>query len=92
MTIPEARRRLMNLAAKLAPAEANELMEIIKDGLFRRTIIVPTRPKNKKVTKLITAQIRALHAKRPDLSQLEIGVKLGVNPGRVSEALIGKRT
>lgn len=91
MTIPEARRRLMNLAATLPPEAAAEIATIVMEGLFRRRGVVPTRPKSKRMCRRIAVDIRALHKARPDLSEQEIAVRIGVNSGRVSEALIGKR-
>jgi hypothetical protein len=44
------------------------------------------------MTDELKAQIRALKAADPDLSQAEIGRRLNLNPGRVSEALRGKRS
>lgn len=91
MTIPEARRRLMNLAATLSPEAAAEIATIVREGLFRRRGITPTPPKSKRMCRKVGSDIRALHKQRPDLSEQEIAVKIGVNSGRVSEALIGKR-
>ena len=44
------------------------------------------------MTDALTAQIRAMKAEEPNISQAEIGRRLNLNPGRVSEALRGKRT
>ena len=92
MTIPEARRLLMNLAATLSPEAAAEIARIVEEGMFRRKGIVPTRPKSKRMCRRVAVDIRALHRARPDLSEQEVAVQIGVNSGRVSEALIGKRT
>ena len=44
------------------------------------------------MTDAVRAQIRALAAQVPRLSQAEIARRVGVNPGRVSEVLRGFRT
>jgi hypothetical protein len=43
------------------------------------------------MTDSLKAQIKAMKAAEPNLSQAEIGRRLNLNPGRVSEALRGKR-
>lgn len=92
MTIPEARRLLMNLAATLPPPAAAEIARIVREGMFRRRVIVPTPPKSKRMCRKVAADIRSLHRSQPGLSEQEIADHVGVNSGRVSEALIGKRT
>ena len=92
MTIPEARRLLRNLAATLSPKDAAEIERIVKEGLYRRKGVLPVPPKNRMVTKQIAQQIRIAHAQFPEKSEQELAAHFGVNSGRVSEALIGKRT
>jgi hypothetical protein len=43
------------------------------------------------MTDALKAQIRAMKVAEPGVSQAEIGRRLNLNPGRVSEALRGKR-
>jgi hypothetical protein len=43
------------------------------------------------MTDALKAQIREMKTAEPHLSQAEIGRRLSLNPGRVSEALRGKR-
>jgi hypothetical protein len=50
------------------------------------------RPTSVTVTPEIEARIFALHAQFPSLPQHEIGRLAGVQQGRVSETLAGKRT
>jgi hypothetical protein len=92
MTLPEARERLLAIAAQIDPLLAAEMQQIIKDGMYRRRGVLPTAPKSRKMTKGLAIKIRAMHFNNPDLSEQEIAVANGVNSGRVSEALIGKRT
>jgi len=44
------------------------------------------------MTEALRIQIRTMKTADPDLSHAEIGRRLNLNPGRVSEALRGKRT
>jgi hypothetical protein len=44
------------------------------------------------MTDKLRDQIRKMKAVDPDLSYAEIGRRLNINPGRVSETLRGKRT
>jgi hypothetical protein len=44
------------------------------------------------MTEAVRAQIIAMKAAEPDLSHAEIGRRLSLNPGRVSETLRGKRS
>lgn len=81
----------MNLAATLSPEAAAEIATIVFEGMYRRRGVTPTVPKSKRMCRRIAIDIRALHKMRPDLSEQEIAVQIGVNSGRVSEALIGKR-
>ena len=92
MTLPEAREALLALAATLSPKEAREIQRIIKEGMYRRKGVIPTPPKSRRMTKGVVIQIRALHFNNPALSEQDIAAQLSINPGRVSEALIGKRT
>jgi hypothetical protein len=91
VTIPEARRLLLNLAATLDPKSAAEIQRIVREGMHRRRGVPLTPPKSKPMTRGLAGQIRVFYGRHPGLSEQEIAVKMGVNAGRVSEALIGKR-
>lgn len=95
MRIPEVRKELLEIASNLEgfqlPEVAERLRELEKE-LHRRKRSVRTPPKSKHVTPRTQAQIRAFKKANPDMSHQEIAVAMGVNSGRVSEALIGKRT
>jgi hypothetical protein len=91
MTIPEARERLLAIAAQIDPALAAEVQRIVKEGMYRRRGVTPTAPKSQRMTKGLAVKIRAMHYNDPSLSGMELAVANGVNTGRVSEAITGKR-
>jgi hypothetical protein len=59
--------------------------------MFRRNPVRMTPVKSRTVTPMLKASIRAYARRNPDASQHEIAQAYGVNGGRVSEALAGKR-
>ena len=87
MRLPEVATRLRELATDLGSDELNDLA----DEIGRR----PPRQRAPKtsvpMTDSLKDQIKAMKAAEPNLSQAEIGRRLNLNPGRVSEALRGKR-
>lgn len=88
MRIPEVRVRLRELAIRHGIPELNTLA----DHLIRRSSKrKKTRVKSAPVDPIVLAQIRAYALANPKLSHQEIGDKFSVNPGRVSEAINGKR-
>lgn len=100
MRIPEIRDRLYEIADLLqyTTQSPHQLMELsaelrtMADETRRRKLSVKTPPKNKKMTRGLKKQIVAYKLANPNLSHQEIAVALGVNTGRVSDALHGKRT
>src|SRR5277367_3271288 len=102
-TIPTNRQRIEN-AAKAIEFMVDQL-PIIKARMFQQTLIIQiashntirrkgryrTRRKSVKMTPAVRAHIIATAAAHPDWSQQEIAVHCGVNAGRVSEVLHGKR-
>ena len=85
------------------PAVATRLRELAVilncDGLDKLADEIGRRPSPQRaptssapMTEALRTQIREMKAAEPDLSQAEIGRRLNLNPGRVSEALRGKRT
>ena len=87
MRLPEVATRLRELATDLGCDELNALAnEIGRRPLDRRA---PTT--SAPMTDALRARIRAMKTAEPYLSQAEIGRRLNLNPGRVSEALRGKR-
>ena len=87
MRLPEVASRLHELAINLGCHELDELADEIGRRSPRQRAPITSAP----MTDALREQIRALKAAEPDLSQVEIGRRFNLNPGRVSEALRGKR-
>jgi transcriptional regulator with XRE-family HTH domain len=88
MRLPEVAERLRQLAIKLGCDELNDLA----DEIGRRPIRQRAPTTSARMTSAVRAQIKAMKAAEPDLSQHEIARRLNLNPGRVSETLRGKRS
>jgi len=87
MKLPEVADRLRALAVELKCEELNMLAgEIARRPSGQRPPATSTP-----ITEEVREQIRAMKAANPNISQMEIGRRLNVNSGRVSEALKGKR-
>jgi hypothetical protein len=87
MRLPEVAARLRELATELGCGELSELAnEIARRPRGQRAPITSVP-----MTDKLRAKIRAIKEAEPDLSQAEIARRFDVNPGRVSEALRGKR-
>lgn len=93
LTIPECRGMLEVLAKDLTArglrGDAWRIRKIITH-MKRRKPVRMTKPRSPPITPAIKARIREL-ARTTDESQMAIGHRVGVNSGRVSEALAGKR-
>jgi hypothetical protein len=87
MRLPEVATRLRELAIDLGCDELNDLADEIGRRSPRQRAPNTSIP----ITDSLKAQIRAMKTDEPHLSQAEIGRRLNLNPGRVSEALRGKR-
>lgn len=92
MTIPEIRDALIALSgdARLPDEIARTIRRLAMETKRRSPRNVAKR-KCTTATPKVRAAIRAFASANPDLSQLEIGRRFNVNPGRVSEALRGFR-
>jgi hypothetical protein len=88
MRLPDVARRLRELALELKCEELSDLA----DEIGRRSSAQRAAATSVPMTDSLKAQIRAMKAAEPQLSQAEIGKRLNINPGRVSETLRGKRT
>jgi hypothetical protein len=89
MSIPEVRERLYKLA------EIQRLPELrqLADQLWRRPPWrKPVRAQARALTPDLIADIRQWVYDHPDESEHRVGIRFGVNQGRVSEALHGHRT
>jgi hypothetical protein len=89
MSIPEVRDRLYTLA------EIQRLPELrqLADQLWRRPPWrKPVRAQSRAMTPDLAYAIRQFAADHPEESEHRIGLRFGVNQGRVSEAIRGHRT
>lgn len=96
-TIPEVREKLTEIADKMRQSTdldivfmATEIDQAVKD-LFRRSAPRKAPAKLSPLTEEEKARIRTMAWANPGMSQLDIANEIGTNPGRVSEALNGKR-
>ena len=71
------------------PGVAKDIRKVIAH-MWRRKAVRMTKPRSPPLTPAIKSRIRALAATTDD-SQMAIGLRVGVNSGRVSETLAGKR-
>lgn len=88
MRLPEVAERLRELSGELGCDE----LDALADEIARRPSGERAPATSAPMTDALRDEIRAMKAADPDLSQAEIGRRLNVNPGRVSEALRGKRS
>jgi hypothetical protein len=88
MRLPEVATRLRELAIELTCDELNDLA----DEIGRRPSGEGAPRSSAPMTDALRDQIRAMKEADPNLSHVEIGRRLNLNPGRVSERLRGKRS
>lgn len=86
MTGPEVRDEITALALRLSQI-ATRLIELEAE-LHRRSPVRVAKPRRKTPPKAV---ILSVVADNPNLDQCGVAQVLGTNPGRVSEALRGKR-
>lgn len=86
-TIPELRARLVVLAKQFNSQELLDIADELRRRPVRRRAPVTSQPS----TPEVRARIRQFVQDNPDLSQVAVAREFGVNPGRVSEAIRGKR-
>ena len=94
MKLPEVAERLRDIAEKIAadrPVEAAELTDLA-DQCRRRPSPARAPRTSTPMTEELVQEIREYADANPAMSQQEIANAFGVNHGRVSEALRGKRT
>jgi hypothetical protein len=87
MRLPEVASRLRELVIELGRDELNDLADEIGRRSPRQRAPTTSAP----MTDALMAQIREMNIANPDLSQAEIGRRLNLNPGRVSETLGGAK-
>lgn len=96
MRIPDVRDRMIVLkfqlshATKLLASVSAEL-EKLSNELIRRPSVRKARRTSNEFTPELAVEIRAYAVQHPGVSQNDIAKSFGVNAGRVSEALRGKR-
>lgn len=88
MKLPEVANRVRELAIQLHCEE----LEGLANEIGRRSSGQRAAATSVPMTDSLRDQIRAMKAADPEISQAEIGKRLNINPGRVSETLRGKRT
>lgn len=87
MTIPQVRERLLALSIEHDLPELAALAEQTRRRHAGRKAPVASVA----LTPELAGRIRAYARKHPAETMVSIGVRFGVNQGRVSEALFGKR-
>lgn len=87
MRVPAVRTRLIEKAAETGD---DELLTLAY-ALFRRRPVRKAVPQSRPMTPELRAEIRAYAAGHPRATLARIASACDVNPGRVSEALGGKR-
>ncbi|MBC7286373.1 hypothetical protein [Hoeflea sp.] len=86
-TIPEIRSRLHELAIEHELPELAQLAEETKRQYHGRRAPPRARP----VDKATAARVQRFARLHPNMPQREIGRRFGIDGGRVSEILFGKR-
>ena len=87
MRIPDIQYELRAMAR----AHGIERLGELADALSRRPPPRRARPVSTPMTPELRSLIRLYAEGHPELTQVEVGREFGVNQGRVSEALNGKR-
>ena len=95
LTIPQIREEVQQLTAESTQlarrqVQINARLNALMQETYRRSY-TRTPVKNKRITAVIRASVRAMAAANPDASHQEIADVHNINPGRVSEILHGKR-
>jgi len=88
MRVSEVQARLRHLASAHGIAELCRLA----DELSRRKPVKVASASSTPMTDKLRKEIRAYAEANPDMSQVDIAARFTVNPGRVSEALRGRRS
>ena len=86
-TIPEIRARLVELAEEHDIPELAQLAAETKRQYHGRRAPVRARP----INDALAMRVRLWARRNPDMAQREIGRRFGIDGGRVSEILFGKR-
>jgi hypothetical protein len=90
LTIPEIRDELIAIAADLHPVVGDRIRALALETK-RRSPVRRARITARKVTPELADEVEAFAARNPRLRMSEIGRRFGIDGGRVSEILAGKR-
>ena len=96
MIIPQVRVELLRIAHEMHQYPytrpfAVRLRELEKE-LYRRKGVRPTKVRSQAFTPDLKRQLRAYKRDHPGLSLQQIADRFKVNQGRVTDAILGKRT
>jgi hypothetical protein len=94
-TIPEVRKQMRGLAGELRFIGLDDMadrLDAMADNTCRVIRAPIVRGKAKRVTPVLAARVRAFKKAHPDALQRDIGIVFGIDGGRVSEILSGKRS
>lgn len=94
MKMEEIRAQLYEIGDRVALTDFDLGIKIHKlaDATFRRKSVRRARTKKSRLTPELKERIIRYAALHPEASYLEISIALGVNTGRISEALAGFKT
>jgi hypothetical protein len=93
MRIPEIADSIRSIAFDpRIPSDVQQKLRLCAAEMGRRQNGERRRPQSATMTPELAQAIREYHAKNQHLTQSAIARHFNVNPGRVSEALHGKRT
>ena len=92
--VPLGREELIELAAEFREAGSTDVAERIEAIVFNRLFRKITKDRSPVKSVQMNAQVAwrivHIHRRYPEKSTQEIAEMVGVNPGRVSEAIAGK--
>jgi hypothetical protein len=89
--IPEAREKLLALSNELPLKQQRQLRLIVHNYLYREPRVRRAPVTSKKLTPKLRAKIKRIARDNPSMPIRKIGEAVGVDGGRVSEVLTGKR-
>lgn len=93
MRIPEIAESIRSVAFDpRVPGDVRQKLLTYANEMGRRQNGERRRPQSATMTPELAQAVREYHAKNQHLTQTAIARHFNVNPGRVSEALHGKRT
>jgi hypothetical protein len=94
-TIPEVRKQMRALAGELRAIGLDDYavrLENMADNTCRVVRAPIVRSKAKRITPILAARVRGFKRAHPGALHREIGIVFGIDGGRVSEILNGKRS